>query len=244
MIGLGTLINTAAIIAGGAVGFLFKSVMTQKQQESLSVACGVGTLFLGISGAMQGMMRIEDGKLIGYNSMLVVLSLAIGAFIGELLDLDGAFERFGEWLKVKTKNSKDKDFVDAFVTASLTVSIGAMAILGSIRDGLAGDYSILSVKAVLDFIIVAVMCCSMGKGCIFSAIPVFVFEGSLTLLSAFIAPVMTEMALANLSLVGSILIFCVGLNLLFGKMIRVANFLPAVILAAVAAFLPFSFLSK
>jgi len=84
----------------------------------------------------------------------------------------------------------------------------------------------------------------MGKGCIFSAIPVFIFEGSLTLLSAFIAPVMTEMALANLSLVGSILIFCVGLNLLFGKMIRVANFLPAVILAAVAAFLPFSFLSK
>lgn len=244
MIGLGTLINTAAIIAGGAVGFLFKSVMTQKQQESLSAACGVGTLFLGISGAMQGMMRIEDGKLIGYNSMLVVLSLAIGAFIGELLDLDGAFERFGEWLKVKTKNSKDKDFVDAFVTASLTVSIGAMAILGSIRDGLVGDYSILSVKAVLDFIIVAVMCCSMGKGCIFSAIPVFVFEGSLTLLSAFIAPVMTEMALANLSLVGSILIFCVGLNLLFGKMIRVANFLPAVILAAVAAFLSFSFLSK
>lgn len=244
MIGLGTLINTAAIIAGGAVGFLFKSVMTQKQQESLSAACGVGTLFLGISGAMRGMMRIEDGKLIGYNSMLVVLSLAIGAFIGELLDLDGAFERFGEWLKVKTKNSKDKNFVDAFVTASLTVSIGAMAILGSIRDGLVGDYSILSVKAVLDFIIVAVMCCSMGKGCIFSAIPVFVFEGSLTLLSAFIAPVMTEMALANLSLVGSILIFCVGLNLLFGKMIRVANFLPAVILAAVAAFLPFSFLSK
>lgn len=244
MIGLGTLINTAAIIAGGAVGFLFKSVMTQKQQESLSAACGVGTLFLGISGAMQGMMRIEDGKLIGYNSMLVVLSLAIGAFIGELLDLDGAFERFGEWLKVKTKNSKDKDYVDAFVTASLTVSIGAMAILGSIRDGLVGDYSILSVKAVLDFIIVAVMCCSMGKGCIFSAIPVFVFEGSLTLLSAFIAPVMTEMALANLSLVGSILIFCVGLNLLFGKMIRVANFLPAVVLAVAAAFLPFSFLSK
>lgn len=244
MIGLGTLINTAAIIAGGAVGFLFKSRMTQKQQESLSAACGVGTLFLGISGAMQGMMRIEDGKLIGYNSMLVVLSLAIGAFIGELLDLDGAFERFGEWLKVKTKNSKDKDFVDAFVTASLTVSIGAMAILGSIRDGLVGDYSILSVKAVLDFIIVAVMCCSMGKGCIFSAIPVFVFEGSLTMLAAFIAPVMTEVALANLSLVGSILIFCVGLNLLFGKMIRVANYLPAVVIAAVAAFLPFSFLSK
>ena len=106
MIGLGTLINTASIIAGGFVGLLFKNAMTEKQQESLSAACGVGTLFLGISGAIQGMIRIDDGKLTGYNSMLVVLSLAIGAFIGELLDLDGAFERFGEWLKVKTKNSK------------------------------------------------------------------------------------------------------------------------------------------
>ncbi|MBR0451982.1 MAG: DUF554 domain-containing protein [Oscillospiraceae bacterium] len=244
MIGLGTLINTASIIAGGFVGLLFKNAMTEKQQESLSAACGVGTLFLGISGAIQGMIRIDDGKLTGYNSMLVVLSLAIGAFIGELLDLDGAFERFGEWLKVKTKNSKDKDFVDAFVTTSLTVSIGAMAILGSIRDGLVGDYSILAVKAVLDFIIVAVLCCSLGKGCVFSAIPVFVFEGTLTLLASLIAPVMTDQALANLSLVGSILIFCVGLNLLFGKKVRVANFLPAVILAAVAAFLPFFFLSQ
>ena len=244
MIGLGTMINTVAIIAGGFFGLLFKNVMTEKQQESLNVACGVGSLFLGLSGAVQGMIRIEDGKLTGYNSMLVVLSLAIGAFIGELLDLDGAFERFGEWLKVKTKNSKDKDFVDAFVTTSLTVSIGAMAILGSIRDGLVGDYSILAVKAVLDFIIVAVLCCSLGKGCVFSAIPVFVFEGTLTLLASLIAPVMTDQALANLSLVGSILIFCVGLNLLFGKKVRVANFLPAVILAAVAAFLPFSFLSQ
>ncbi len=190
------------------------------------------------------MIHLEEGKLVGTNSMLIVLSLAIGAFIGELIDIDGALERFGEWLKVKTNNSKDKDFVNGFVTTSLTVSIGAMAILGSIRDGLAGDYSILAVKAVLDFIIVAVMCCSLGKGCIFSAIPVFVLEGSVTLLASLLSPIMTEQALANLSLVGSILICCVGLNLLFGKMVRVANFLPAVILAAIAAFLPFSFLTR
>ena len=244
MIGLGTIINTAAIIAGGAVGMLFKSVLTDKQQESLSIACGIGSMFLGISGAIQGMIKLENGSLTGANSMLVVLSLTIGAFIGELLDIDGAFERFGEWLKVKTRNSKDRDFVEAFVTASLTVSIGAMAILGSIRDGLVGDYSILAVKAVLDFIIVAVMSCSLGKGCMFSAIPVFVLEGSITLLASLISPVMTDQALANLSMVGSILIFCVGLNLVFGKKVRVANFLPAVVLAALAAFLPFSFLSQ
>ena len=244
MIGLGTIINTAAIIAGGAIGMLFRSVLTDKQQESLSIACGIGSMFLGISGAIQGMIKLENGSLTGANSMLVVLSLTIGAFIGELLDIDGAFERFGEWLKVKTRNSKDKDFVEAFVTASLTVSIGAMAILGSIRDGLVGDYSILAVKAVLDFIIVAVMSCSLGKGCMFSAIPVFVLEGSITLLASLISPVMTDQAMANLSMVGSILIFCVGLNLVFGKKVRVANFLPAVVLAALAAFLPFSFLSQ
>ena len=128
--------------------------------------------------------------------------------------------------------------MDGFVTASLTVCIGAMAILGSIQDGLTGDYSTLAVKAVLDFIIVAVMSCSMGKGCAFSAIPVFLWEGSITLLASLLGPFMTDSAMANLSLVGSVLIFCVGLNLLFGKKVRVANLLPAVFLAALAAFIP------
>ncbi|MBQ8994904.1 MAG: DUF554 domain-containing protein [Oscillospiraceae bacterium] len=240
MIGLGTLINTAAIIGGGVVGILFKNAIGEKQQDSLNTACGISTLFLGISGAMQGMLQIEEGRLVGINSMLVVLSLALGAVIGEWLDLDSAFERFGEWLKVKTRNSKDPDFVNGFVTASLTVCIGAMAIIGSIRDGLVGDHSILAVKSVLDFIIIAVMSCSMGKGCAFSAIPVFLLEGSMTLLASLLAPLMTDLAMANLSLVGSVLIFCVGLNLLWGKRVRVANFLPALVLAAVAAFLPFS----
>ena len=195
-------------------------------------------MFLGISGAMQGMLQIQGGALSAGNSMLVVLSLALGALIGEWIDLDSAFDRFGEWLKIKTRNTKDAQFVDGFVTASLTVCIGAMAILGSIQDGLTGDYSTLAVKAVLDFIIVAVMSCSMGKGCAFSAIPVFLWEGSITLLASLLGPFMTDSAMANLSLVGSVLIFCVGLNLLFGKKVRVANLLPAVFLAALVAFIP------
>lgn len=238
MTGLGTIINTAAIIAGGTVGVLFKNAINEKIQESLNAACGVSTMFLGISGAMQGMLQIQGGALSAGNSMLVVLSLALGALIGEWIDLDSAFDRFGEWLKIKTRNTKDAQFVDGFVTASLTVCIGAMAILGSIQDGLTGDYSTLAVKAVLDFIIVAVMSCSMGKGCAFSAIPVFLWERSITLLASLLGPFMTDSAMANLSLVGSVLIFCVGLNLLFGKKVRVANFLPAVFLAALAAFVP------
>ena len=131
-------------------------------------------------------------------SMLVVLCLALGTVLGELIGVEDAFERFGEWLKKKTGNEADGGFVNAFVTASLTVSIGAMAIVGSIQDGVMGDYSTLAVKAVLDFIIVLVMASSMGKGCAFSAIPVFVFEGGMTLLARLIAPVMTDAASLNL----------------------------------------------
>lgn len=146
-------------------------------------------------------------------------------------------EHFGQWLKMKTGNAKDARFVDAFVTASLTVCIGAMAIVGSIQDVIKGDYSILAAKAVLDFIIIIVMTCSMGKGCIFSAIPVALLQGSITALSGLIKPLMTDAALSNLSMIGSVLIFCVGVNLVWGKKLRVANMLPAVVLAVAAAFL-------
>ena len=127
-----------------------------------------------------------------------------------------------------------------FHTGSLTVSIGAMAMVGAIQDGISNDYSTLALKAVLDFIIVMVMSSSMGKGCAFSAIPVFVFEGTITMLSRLISPIMTELAISYLSLIGSILIFCVGVNLIWGGRIRVANMLPAVVLAILAAYLPFT----
>ena len=113
-----------------------------------------------------------------------------------------------------------------------------MAIVGAVEDGINGDISILVTKAILDLIIVMVMACSLGKGCLFSAIPVALWQGFITLLSRLIAPFLTDQALLNLSMIGSILIFCVGLNLVWGKKIRVANLLPAVLLAVVAAFLP------
>ena len=116
-----------------------------------------------------------------------------------------------------------------------------MAIVGSIQDGVLGDYSTLAVKSVLDFIIVAVLTTSLGKGCVFSAIPVIVLEGSITLLARLVAPVMTDLAIAYLSLIGSVLIFCVGINLIWGKKIKVANMLPAVLLAILAAYLPIRF---
>ena len=241
MIGLGTIINTAGIIAGGLSGMLFGKLLKERHQESLRMVCGISAMFIGVAGAMEGMLTINDGVISSGQAMLVTLCLALGMLIGEIIDIENYFEKFGEWLKHKTGNSGDNIFVNAFVTASLTVCIGAMAIVGAIQDGITGNWSILATKAILDFIIIMVMTCSLGKGCIFSAIPVLIFEGLITVLASFLKPIMTDLALDYLSLVGSILIFCVGLNLVWGKKIKVANMLPAIILAVIAAFLPIVF---
>ena len=240
MFGLGTIINAAAILVGGILGLLFGKLLQERHQQTLTRICGVSVLFIGIAGTLEQMMHVEGTALVSGQTMLTVICLALGGLIGELLNIEGGFERFGSWLKIKTGNAKDKLFVEGFVTASLTVCIGAMAIVGAIEDGLNGDISILATKAVLDLIIIVVMTCSLGKGCAFSAIPVILLQGSVTALSYFIRPLMTEGALGNLSMVGSILIFCVGVNLVWGKKVRVANMLPAIILATAAAFLPFS----
>ncbi len=241
MIGLGTIINSAAIIAGGLIGHFTGKLFREEQQDALKKVCGISVLFISIAGAMQGMLKIDGGKILSGKSMLVVLCLALGTITGELIGIESGFEKFGEWLKIKSGNSGDKQFVDAFVTASLTVCIGAMAIVGAMQDGVSGDYSILAVKSVLDFIIIVVMTSSFGKGSAFSAIPVFLFEGVITLLARLISPMITETAIAYLSLIGSVLIFCVGLNLVWGKKVRVANMLPALIFAVVAAYLPWNF---
>lgn len=233
MRGLGTIINIACILAGGLVGNVCGTRLKPRMQETLLNITGVAVLFLSIGGAMEGMLSIADGKLISGGSVMMIVSLAIGAVLGELLDLEGKIESFGEWLKQKTNNAGDNSFVSSFVTASCTVCVGAMTIVGSIEDGISGDYSILLAKGILDAIIVCIMSASNGKGSIFSVIPVAIFQGSFTLIAVFAGPFMPERALANLSLVGSVLIFCVGLNLIREKKIRVANLLPAIMVAAV-----------
>ena len=193
----------------------------------------MAVLFIGISGALQQMFTAaENGTLQSSGTMMMIAALGIGAVVGEFIDLEGKIEKFGEWLKRKTGNSGDAGFVGAFVTASLTVCIGAMAIVGSIEDGAAGNHSILFAKAVLDMVIIMVMAASLGKGCIFSAIPVGILQGTVTALAVLIRPYITDAAMNNLSLVGSVLIFCVGVNLFWGKKIRVANLLPSLIIAA------------
>ncbi|NQH34378.1 DUF554 domain-containing protein [Streptococcus suis] len=236
MFALGTIINTVAIALAGVLGSWLGHLLKERHQLGLTVASGLAVLFLGISGSLEGLLTVVDGQLKSQNSMLLVLSLALGTLIGEVLHIEGWFERLGVWLREKSGNSQDGQFLDAFLTASLTVCIGAMAILGAIQDGLTGDYRLLAVKSILDFIIILIMTSSLGKGAGFSAVPVFLFQGAITLLARLIEPLMTAQALANLSFIGSVLIFCVGVNIIWDRKIRVANMLPAVLVAVVWAY--------
>ena len=233
MIGLGTILNVGGILLGGVAGMLFGKGLPKRFQDTLMSAVALCVLFLGVGGCLQEMLAIVDGGLESGGTMMMIGSFAVGAILGELLDLEGKMERFGEWLKHKTKSDDDATFVDGFVTASLTVCIGAMAVVGAIQDGIRGDYSILLAKAILDLIIVMIMTASMGKGCIFSAIPVGMFQGAVTLLARQLEPLMTAPALSNLSLTGSMLIFCVGVNSIWGKKFKVANLLPTIFVAMI-----------
>lgn len=239
MIGTGTIINVLAIVIGGGIGLLGGKWLNERTQETLIRSMAVCVLFVAIGGVMTEMLVLEDGGLTTQGTLMLVISMALGGLVGELLNLDDRLEGFGRWLREKSGNSRDTRFLDGFITATMTVSVGAMAIVGAVQDGIYGDYTVLAAKSLMDFVIILVMASSMGKGCLFSAIPVGILQGSVTVLARLVQPLLTEAALSNLSLVGSALIFCVGLNLIWKKTIRVANLLPALLFAIGYAFLPF-----
>ena len=234
---MGTLYNVLGVLIGGALGLLVGDRLSKEVQESLLKVTGVAVFTLGIAGAVQGLLRVTGSSLSSQNSMMIIASLVIGTIIGEFFKIEQRFDHFGLWLKKVTGSVKDARFVDAFVTTSLTICVGAMAVVGSLQDGLTGDSSTLVAKTVLDLMIVLILTASKGKGALFSAVPIFLIQGSITVLARFLAPILTDTALANLSLVGSVLILCVGINLTWGKQIRVANMLPAIVIAIFCAFL-------
>lgn len=228
MIGLGTLINISAIIIGGIVGLVFGRGLNSKIQESITKAIGVSILFIGINGFIKKIGNINSNV-----DMMIIVCFIIGTMLGEFFDFDSRITEIGAWLKIKTKSTGDPRFIEGFLITSLTVSIGAMAIVGAIEDGIYGNHTILIAKSVLDFAIVLIMTTTYGKGCIFSAIPVFVFQGGITLLAMFVQPFLSLPAMNDLSIVGSILIFAVGINMVWNMKIKVANMLPTIIIAII-----------
>ncbi|MDF2484314.1 MAG: putative rane protein [Herbinix sp.] len=231
MIGLGTLANMAAILIGSAIGILLQGGLKQRFQTTIMNALGLAVMFIGISGALQGLFVVKGEGLETANVMLMIVSLAIGAFFGELIDIEARLENMGEWIKarIKVKGEKGKNFVDGFVNSSLLFCIGAMAIIGSLEDGLSGDASMLYAKAIIDGTVAIFFASTLGIGVFFSILPLGIYQGIITLSAKYIEPYLSEQMITNLSFIGSVLIFGIGINMIFGKKIKCGNLLPAVL---------------
>ena len=233
MIGLGTIINTLAVVVGGLIGMCLKNGLKKNLQDILMQACGVATIFIGASGTLAKMFVIENGSLSTQGTMLLIFSLVLGGILGEAINIEEKMDFLGEKIKKAVKAEKDNLFVEGFVNVSLIICVGAMAIVGSIQDGISGDYSLLATKAVLDLVIVVVFASSYGLGAVFSAVPIFLYQGGITLMTAIGGSFLSDAIISDLSFIGNALIFCVGVNIAFGKKFRVGNMLPALLVPIV-----------
>lgn len=214
----GTIINSFAIIVGSIVGVLFQHKFPKKIQLIVFQGLGLSTILIGLQMAL----KVE-------NVLTLIFSLLIGGIIGESLNLDLQMEKFGDWLKSKVK-SKDTQFTDGFVAASVLFCVGAMAILGSLDEGIRGDRTVLLTKSILDGFAAIALSASMGIGVAFSAIPIFLYQGAITLLSSYTQNFFTPLMIHQLTAVGGLLIVGISFNLLEIKEIKVTNLLPSLIL--------------
>ena len=232
MTGLGTLINTGGILAGGLAGLVFGKFMTARYQDTLTSACGLCVIFIGIAGTIEKMMTITDGVLSSSGTMMVIGSFTAGSLLGEFLNIEHHLESFGNWLKARTGNSGDAKFVEGFVTATILYCVGAMAINGSIEAGLNHSYGVLISKSVLDGISSITFAAAMGVGVTFSTIPIFVYEGALVLLAGAVGPYLGEAVVTEMSAVGGAIIVGIAINMmgLSESKFRVGNMLPAIFL--------------
>lgn len=233
MSGLGTLVNVGAIIVGGFIGLLFKGGLKERFRQIMVEACGLAVIFIGAAGAFEMMFTVEGSKVTSGSTMLIVISLVIGGLVGELINIEKGLDVAGEKLKTLVRANRDNRFVDGFVTASLVFCVGAMAICGPIDEALTGDSTTLFIKSILDGVMVIVFTSVYGAGAIFSALSVGLYQGLITVFGVFIADFMNDALIMNLSGVGSVLIFAVGLNLIRPKSIKVGNLLPALLIPVI-----------
>lgn len=219
----GTIVNAAAILIGGFLGLLLRRGIKEKYKSIITQGIGLAVLFVGGAGAI-GKMLQEDA-----NPILFIISLAVGGLAGELIGIEARLEKLGNWLQSKVKVRQEYGNISTgFVAASLLFCVGTMAILGPLESSLQNNHSILLAKSMLDGITAIVMASTLGIGVLLSAGSVFVYQGLITLLAFWISPYMTADMLRELSIVGGILIFAIGLNMLGITKIRVGNLLPAI----------------
>ncbi|WP_311406589.1 DUF554 domain-containing protein [Liquorilactobacillus uvarum] len=229
MVGIGTLVNASAIIVGGIIGYLFQRIIPMKIQKTVLQAIGLGIIFIGFSGTLSKMLVIKNNAVTVIGAIMLVISLAAGTIIGELIDIDAWLNKLGAILAQRFSRGQNSKFSEGFVISTLTVCIGAMAVVGALQDGLNHDPSILFTKSSIDFIIVLLLASSYGIGCAFSALPVLCFEGGITLLATLIKAFLTADMLTGISLVGNTLIALIGINMLLESKIKIANMLPSLV---------------
>jgi uncharacterized membrane protein YqgA involved in biofilm formation len=227
---MGTIINAVAIIIGGALGLLFRKGFPERIAQTTLKVLGLLTIVIGISMALQSQELI-----------MVLVSLVIGAVIGEWINIEDRLERFGKWLEKKLHLTEESP-AKGFIYASLLFCVGSMAIVGSITDGLKGDHSILMTKAIMDGIISIPFAASMGIGVLGSAVPVLLYQGGLTLLAWKLQSLFTPSMIRELTSVGGVIVMGIGVNILGLQKIKVGNFIPALILIILLIYLKAFFL--
>jgi len=229
MIGLGTIVNAAAIIVGGAAGLALKKFLHSRITDTVMQGVGLAVIIIGISGALGAAFTVVNGGITSEHILFMIIALALGAFSGELIKIESKLESLGEFCERKTANlGSNSTFAQGFVTATLVFCVGSMAIVGSLEEGISGNTDILFAKSALDGITSMIFASTMGVGVLFSAVVLGVYQGLITLLAAFVAPYFNDVVIAQMSLIGSVLIMGIGLNLLKIAKIKVGNLLPAV----------------
>lgn len=221
---IGVLVNTLTVIVGSTIGLLFRKLIPEKWTDFIMKGIALCTLYIGI-----------DGALAGTNTLVTIISIAVGALIGAALDLDEKLNRFASGLenRFKKEGSGGPTIAEGFVTASLLFCVGAMTIVGSLQAGLTGDNTMLYTKATLDFISSLIFAASLGIGVLFAAAFVLVFQGAIVLVAQAVSPFLTDYVVSEMTCAGSILIIALGLNILGVTNLKVMNFLPAIFLPIV-----------
>ena len=216
----GALVNAAAILVGGAVGLLFSGRISDRISSGITRALGLCVCIIGISGALQG------------DLMLVVVSLAMGTLLGELIDIDKKLNTLGQFMQNKftSKDSKSK-FSEGFVTTTLLFCVGAMAVVGSIESGLRNDYSTIFTKSIIDAVSAMIFASFLGFGVLFSAFMVLIYQGLIEFFAGYLQNILTLSLITQISAVGGVMIFAIGINLVLDAKIKVANLLPGLLFA-------------
>ena len=223
----GVIVNTITVIIGSLTGMFLKKGLPKKITDAVMIGIGLCTVSIGISGIVDGV-----------NTIILIISIVLGAAIGTALDIDSKLNQMGDYLSKKFKSNDNKVSVsEGFVTACLLFCVGSMTIMGSLNAGISGDNKILYTKALLDLISSTMLSASLGIGVLFASAFVFVFQGGLVLLAQYIAPFLTADAIIQLNGAGSLLILALGLNIIGITKLKIANYLPAIIIAPIITFI-------